>query len=284
MGRVERATREVLPRAGDVAWLMLQSLYTHRERLAMLPVLGAATRVLDVGAGTGALSLDLAWLLGDAARITAVDCDEASLELLDGMAARLGVRVRGVPGSAYALPVESDSQDLTVARFLFQHLHRPYDALKEMVRVTAPGGRVAVVAVDDGAGGAEPPVAPALRRLFDAIAELQVRRGGNRRVGRQLYRMMREAGLTELQVLAVPRVRLGTYHGRNDEMEDYQRRYLQGYKDALLDEGLLSEDGFAEAMAALDRSFAEDRFEYQAEFLAVGQVAAQSRAALGATG
>ncbi|MEJ2687545.1 MAG: methyltransferase domain-containing protein [Gammaproteobacteria bacterium] len=186
---MDRATREVLPRAGDVAWLMLQSVYTHRERLAMLPVLGAATRVLDVGAGTGALSLDLAWLLGDAADLTAVDCDDSSLELLDSLAARLGVRVRGLPGSAYELPVDSGSQELTVARFVFQHLHRPRDALREMVRVTAPGGRVAVVAVDDGAGGSEPPVAPDLRRLFDAIAELQVRRGGNRRVGRQLYHM-----------------------------------------------------------------------------------------------
>ncbi|MGA7799622.1 MAG: methyltransferase domain-containing protein [Gammaproteobacteria bacterium] len=272
MAQVDRATGEVLPRAGEIGWLLRQSLYTHGERLGMLHMLGVPTRVLDVGAGTGALSLDLAWLLGDGAQVTAVDHDETSLDLLREMAAMLGVRVRGLAGSAYGLPVDAASHDLTVARFLFQHLQRPEQALDEMVRVTAPGGRVAVIAVDDGAGVCEPPVEPALQRLFDAIAELQARRGGNRQIGRHLYRMMRQAGLADLQVALIPRVRLGTYHGRNHEVEEYQSLYLRGYRDDLLADGLITEAGFSEAMAALDRGFSQDRFEFQSEYLAVGRV------------
>lgn len=272
MAQVAHATREVLPMAGEHEWLMLQSLYTHGERLASIHLLGVPTRVLDVGGGTGALSLDLAWLLGDKAQVTAVDHDQACLDLLANMAARLGVQVRGLLGNAYELPADRDSHDLTVARFVFQHLQRPQQALQEMVRVTAPGGRVAVVAVDDGAGGAEPPLEPALRRIYDAIAELQARRGGDRRIGRRLYRMMREAGLVDLQVTLMPRVRLGTYYGRNHEMEGYQRRYLCNYENDLLAAELISAAEFAEGIAALERSYAEDRFEFQSEFLAIGRV------------
>lgn len=272
MVRLERATREVLPRAGEVAWLLRQSLYSHWQRLAMLHLFGVPERVLDVGAGTGALSLDLGWLLGNAARITAVDNDQTCLDLLRELGDRLEIEVQGLLGSVYDLPVDADSQDLTVSRFLFQHLAQPERALEEMVRVTAPGGRVAVIAVDDDAGVAQPPPDPALQRAYDAIAELQSRRGGNRRVGRHLYRMMRDAGLAELQVTVMPRVRLGTYHGRSGELEEHQREFLRGYRSDLLAEDLMTEAQFASAMDALECSFTQERFEFLSEFLAVGRV------------
>lgn len=272
MTRVEQATREVLPAAGGSAWLLRQSLYSHWQRLSTLHLLGMAERVLDVGAGTGALSLDLGWMLGGAAHVTAVDEDAHALELLREMGERLDVAVEGLAGSAYALPVNEDSQDLTVSRFLFQHLSHPERALEEMVRVTAPGGRVAVIAVDDGAGVAEPPLEAPLQRVYDAIAELQARRGGNREVGRHLYRLMRDAGLADLQVTVMPRVRLGTYHGRSPEMEEHQRLFLEGFRADLLAEGLVTETEYADAMAALVRGFERERFECQAEFLAVGRV------------
>jgi ubiquinone/menaquinone biosynthesis C-methylase UbiE len=272
MARVERATRDVLSKAGELAWLLRQSLHTHGHRLGTLHLLGVPTRVLDVGAGTGALSLDLAWLLGDSADVIAVDQDGRSLELLSEMAALLGVSVRTCVATAYTLPLDNFSPDLTVSRFLFQHLSQPQDALNEMVRVTAPGGRVAVVAVDDGIGVAEPPLEPPLQKAFDAIAELQTRNGGNRQVGRHLYRMMREVGLVDLQVTVMPRVRLGTYHGRSMELEDHQRLFLEEHRADLLAEGLITETAFSRAMAALSESFGEDRFEFRSEFLAIGRV------------
>lgn len=238
----------------------------------MLHLLGVPGRVLDVGAGTGALTLDMAWLLGDGAQVTAVDEDEAALDLLQDIGGRLDVDVESLTGSAYALPVDADSQDLTVSRFLFQHLSEPDRALDEMVRVTAPGGRVAVIAVDDGAGVAEPPLEPALQRIYDAIAELQARRGGNRNVGRHLYGLMRRAGLTDLQVTVLPRVRLGTYFGRSAEMEEHQRLFLEGFRADLLEQDLITEAEYAEAMDALVRGFDRERFECASEFLAMGRV------------
>lgn len=272
MHQVAEATHQVRPKAGEFEWLLLQSLYTHRERLGMLRSLGVGARVLDVGAGTGALSLDFAWLLGKNAQVTAVDQSEACLELLREMAERLGTPVRRVTASAYDLPLGAASQDLTVARYLFQHLQQPEQALREMIRVTAPGGQVAVIAVDDETVVSEVPIEPALQLLYDAIDALQTRRGGNRRIGRQLYRIMREAGLADLQVQPMPRVRLGTYHGRNPELEEFQHLYLGIYKQDLLAAGLITEKGFTDAMAALNRSFGKDRFEFRCEYLAMGRV------------
>ena len=101
MARVESATCDVLSKAGELAWFLRQSLYTHGQRLSTLHLLGVPSRVLDVGAGTGALSLDLAWLLGDSADVIAVDQDERSLELLSEMAGLLGVSGMGSVWGTY---------------------------------------------------------------------------------------------------------------------------------------------------------------------------------------
>ena len=273
--RAAQATRALLPKGGDLAWLLRQSMHTHFQRLAVLPVFGLSrgpVRVLDVGAGTGALCLDLAWMCGPEARITAVDNDAHGLSLLRDLATTLHLAVDARPGDAYALPVDSASQDLTLSRFLFQHLERPEAALAEMVRVTAPGGRVAVMEVDDGAWFSYPDEPPPLERLNGAVRQLQASVGAGRQVGRRLYRMFRAAGLADLQVLAVPRVRLGLTYGRDSELETHQKDFYLNQRDRLIGAGLMTADEFDEAMHALDASFAADDFGFACEFVAIGRV------------
>ncbi|WP_236656375.1 methyltransferase domain-containing protein [Acidiphilium sp. C61] len=275
--RFARATATVLPQAGDLAWLLRQSVHTHFQRLTLLPVFGLAgvpLRVLDVGAGTGAMCLDLAWATGGAARITAIDHDAHGLALLGDMAGQLGCDIETRQGDAYALPAEPQSQDLTLCRFLFQHLERPAEALREMIRVTAPGGRVVVMDVDDGAWISWPDEVPELRRLNDAVRALQASVGAGRLVGRQLYGLFRAAGLAEVQVLAVPRVRLGTSHGRSAEIEAHQKEFYLTQRDRLIAAGLIDDAGFDAAMRALDAGFAQDEFGFACEFVALGRVAA----------
>ncbi|OYW05558.1 MAG: SAM-dependent methyltransferase, partial [Acidiphilium sp. 37-67-22] len=231
-------------------------------------------RVLDVGAGTGAMCLDLAWATGGAARITAIDHDAHGLALLGDMAGQLGCDIETRQGEAYALPAAPQSQDLTLCRFLFQHLERPAEALREMIRVTAPGGRVVVMDVDDGAWISWPDEAPELRRLNDAVRALQASVGAGRLVGRQLYGLFRAAGLAEVQVLAVPRVRLGTSHGRSAEIEAHQKQFYLTQRDRLIAAGLIDDAGFDAAMHALDAGFAQDEFGFACEFVALGRVAA----------
>ncbi|MGA7964822.1 MAG: methyltransferase domain-containing protein [Gammaproteobacteria bacterium] len=245
------------------------------QRLAVLPVFGLTSghvRVLDVGAGTGAMCLDMAWACGPQAQIMAVDSDGHSVALLQEMASMLGCGVESRLGEAYCLPVESSSQDLTVSRFLFQHLDRPALALDEMVRVTAPGGRVAVMEVDDGAWLSHPAEASPLERLNDAVRRLQASTAAGRHVGRQLYQMFRSSGLIELQILAVPRVRLGTYYGRNAELEMHQKEYYLNYREPLIAAGLITVREFDDAMLALEQSFSNDDFGFACEFLAMGRV------------
>lgn len=277
MTRLRDATAEVLPESGELGWLLRQSVHTHPQRLSVLPVFSMAPkpfRVLDVGAGTGAMSFDLAWLLGAESRVTAVDSDASSIALLRRLASTLGHAVEGRLGDAYDLPVDSGSQDLTVSRFVLQHLDRPAAALAEMKRVTAPGGLVAVLDVDDDARLAEAEEPPALARLNVALGRLQAASGGDRRIGRRLYGLFRDAGLSRVQVIAMPRVRLGTYYGRDAGLEQHHRELFLSRRQALVEGGFVSAAEFEAGLAALDAAAGRDEFGLACEFLAIGRVKA----------
>ena len=45
-----------------------------------------------------------------------------------------------VCGSCYSLPLKTSSVDMVVCRWLFEHLERPEEALRELARVLRPGG------------------------------------------------------------------------------------------------------------------------------------------------
>ncbi|MCU1441010.1 MAG: Methyltransferase type 11 [Rhodoglobus sp.] len=105
---------------------------------------------LDVGCGTGALTAQLVTRLGDAS-VAAIDPSESFVE---ATRQRLpGVRVE--VGIAENLPWEDDSVDLTMAQLVVHFMSDPVAGIREMARVTIPGGVVAAC-VWDHAGGRGP--------------------------------------------------------------------------------------------------------------------------------
>ncbi len=100
----------------------------------------AGRRVLDLGAGFGALSLYFAHL---GAEVVAVDPNEQRLEVAVEIAERRGLAMRAVVAHAQSLPLEDSSVDLVVANnslcyIVDQDAGRA--ALGEVLRVLRPGG------------------------------------------------------------------------------------------------------------------------------------------------
>jgi SAM-dependent methyltransferase len=117
---------------------------------ADLAGIASGQRVLDVGAGPGALSAELARRVGQ----TDVAAIDPSPPFVAALEARLpGADVRR--GTAEALPHPDDSFDATMAQLVVHFMADPVAGLREMVRVTAPGGVVAAC-VWDHAGGRSP--------------------------------------------------------------------------------------------------------------------------------
>jgi ubiquinone/menaquinone biosynthesis C-methylase UbiE len=111
--------------------------------------LGGDLRVLDVGCGTGEITVRLAEMYPQAS-ITGVDLIEHHLEVARAKAAALGSRIRFESADAFALPFDEGTFDLVVCRHMLQAVPRPDDAISEMVRVARPGGRLHLLVEDYG--------------------------------------------------------------------------------------------------------------------------------------
>lgn len=149
-------------------------------------------RVLDVGCGPGALTALLVDRVG-ASQVAAVDPSEAFVEAARSRLAE-GVEVRcAVAGD---LPFPDDTFDVGVAQLVVQFMPDPVAGLREMARVTKPGGVVAAC-VWDNAGGAGPlsPLWRAAQELDPAVRDESGVAGA--REG-DLATLAREAGLTEV--------------------------------------------------------------------------------------
>jgi ubiquinone/menaquinone biosynthesis C-methylase UbiE len=99
-------------------------------------------RVVDIGAGTGLLTLALADVTQ---RVWALDISPAMVEYLRTKAASAELRnVETVVASAVSLPLVDESADLVVSNYCFHHLsdRDKLRALREARRVLVPGGRL----------------------------------------------------------------------------------------------------------------------------------------------
>lgn len=118
-------------------------LATAGLRLAGLK---AGDTFLDVAAGPGGLSLPAARL---GAKVLATDWSPKMIEHFNARATVEGLDAEGRVMDCHALDIPDDTYDVTGSQFGVMLVPDQARALREMVRVTKPGGRVLLIAYGD---------------------------------------------------------------------------------------------------------------------------------------
>ena len=107
-----------------------------RSALAWLPDRLDGQHAVDVGAGTGAATREL---LRRGAEVVALD---RSTSMLAELSRQTGGRVPTAVCDIRSLALPDDKYDVTVAGFVLNHLFDATAGMRELARVTRPGGRV----------------------------------------------------------------------------------------------------------------------------------------------
>jgi len=189
-------------------------------------VLGRARAALDVGCGSGGDVAEMARLMPDGTHVSGLDTSETMIAEARRRTASLGTRVSWRIGDAADLPYGDRGFDACRAATVLQHVSDPARVVREMARVTRPGGRVGVLEFDQETLFLDHPDPQTTRIILDTFASAMAQ--GH--IGRQLPRLFRAAGLTDVSVM--PRVILGP--------AQFLRTLLYDHVARLQDQGVLT--------------------------------------------
>lgn len=151
-------------------------------------------KLLDVGAGSGTISASLAKYI-PSGHVLATDISDEILERAKEFADSKDVKnISFQKANIYELEFPDASFDVVHASQVLCHLDAPCDAIKEMVRVTKPGGIIALRESDMQMWCISPELPPLLQFHSIQIKTL-IANGGQEKGGRSLLPWALKAGV-----------------------------------------------------------------------------------------
>lgn len=170
--------------------------------------LSSGMSVLDLGCGSGDVTLELARRVGHSGRVTGLDMDESVLQHARESAAAENLPIDWRVGQAEEL-ADQGEYDLVYARFLLSHLVDPAAVLARMRRALRPGGRVVIEDIDITSHSHWPP-SQAFRRYIEIYSATAAAHGAHSNIGPSLPALLVDAGFADVDVsISMPVFRAG---------------------------------------------------------------------------
>ncbi|KYK20895.1 ubiquinone/menaquinone biosynthesis protein [Thermoplasmatales archaeon SG8-52-4] len=209
--------------------LELQAIETAEERIPLYLKVGIkeADIILDVGCGPGMVTRDIAHLTKG--KVIAFDGSEDMIKVAKDIL-KMYKNVEFRIGEAENLPFDDNMFDIVTCNLLLMWANNPQKVVKEMARVTKPGGIVLASLEPDYGGKLHWPENPKVDPIFAGKAIKA--KGGDPHIGRKLRFLFVRAGL---------KTKVGIGNTRIWSCEEDKAYYLHArdfYVKALKDAGI----------------------------------------------
>jgi SAM-dependent methyltransferase len=247
---------------------------TEATRLSDDTVYPAGSQVLEAGCGVGAQTVHL---LAHSPRthFTCIDRAPSSLAAARASIAALSpaVPVTFMEADLFRLPFPAAHFDHAFVCFVLEHLDRPEEALRSLMRVVRPGGSITVIEGDHGSTFFHPSSDKA-QRTIACLVRVQAQGGGDANIGRRLFPLLSAVGLRDVQVS--PRF-VYCDSSRPRWVDGFTSKtfiaMVEGARETSLRLGLMDEKEWAECIAELKRSALVDGTFCYTFFKATARVA-----------
>lgn len=188
--RLARGYSRTAPLYDEIAG---QMYLTGIRRLLPLVQLPATPAILDVGCGTALNLIEAARQFGPVRFLAGIDISPGMVAVARAKTAALGLPAQITEGDAEQLPYPDGLFDLVICNSVFHWFRDRAKAMREMVRVLRPGGKLALITA----------TAPGFGEWFSLVDGLVRSTYGERYIsplpdlptGPEVVSHMREAGL-----------------------------------------------------------------------------------------
>src|SRR5271154_3459745 len=236
--------------AGEQRRLQQQAVELAEESGRLFDRIGLTqgSRVVEIGCGPqGCLEL-LSSRVGPTGSVVGVELSDHAVQLArEFLSERQIENVEVRQGNAAETGLPRESFDLATARLVLVNIPEPEKIVAEMAALVRPGGVVALHEADWIAHVCDPPL-PAWDRLRQVLDNYAESKGMDLYVGRRIARLLRNAGLVEVQVIPLIHI-----YGPGHTRRQIFLQFVINLRDRIVAEGVISQGEFAESIASLER-------------------------------
>ena len=229
-------------------------------------------RVLDAGCGTGVVTRRMAIKVSPG-EVHGVDMDSLFIEEARKIAAKEGIsNIKFSLGNADDLKFQDGAFDLSYCRLVLMHVKDPVKTVAELKRVTKSGGTVAISDQDDGGIIAYPEL-PKMMQIFSEYGSLAKMRGEDRFIGRKLFSIMEQAGLSPITIYPFPIYATQQNPEMLKMLVSVPVQIVESSKDDMINQRLIGAEDYPEAIKEV-QEFLDypGAFAMGITFLAMGKV------------
>jgi len=222
--------------------------FNKQRTLQLVDILTGQT-ILDAGCGIGFDAIQMAKQVGPTGHVYGIDNSREMITKAKSNAAHLELPLNFRYGNIYQLEFQDNFFDRCRVDKTFQHLSDPKAALKELIRVTKPCGKIIIADPDHDSMIIDTPYTEVNHRFIRFRSD-HMPQGG---IAHQLYGLCKELGLSNVHTEPLPHV-----------YTDYDKKKVTSpYLDEIWiaqEHGAVTREEAEKWVAYLQKAIEEERF------------------------
>jgi len=188
-----------IEREGKAATKIYDNRSLEKDYRTLKPLLKKGMVILDVGCGTGAISKDIAKIVGEKGKVIGIDNTEKFIE--SGRETYKEIENLALIHSDLFDFEAEEKFDLIIAARVLQWLTTPKEALLKMKGLLKPDGQISILDYNHEALDWKPSPPKSMQVFYKVFLKWREDAGMNNRIAEDLSGMMDEVGLSSIEVL-----------------------------------------------------------------------------------